>query len=189
MPHQHMHTKSMPGKRQMGGRNWPFGHGGHEGHGNQNPRLNQRSEGSNGGSEGDTGTTAKPAPTAKPTANPTANSPGTTQRQTIVHTSILDLSPSVTVVLGETTFATHYTDFDTLAIDTQAITFSSGPQPTSGAGGSNNLNSGSINMNQNGGANGTANKQGSDGGLGGGAIAGIIGTLMFSLPFSSTIPS
>ncbi|KAL0465225.1 hypothetical protein QR685DRAFT_538972 [Neurospora intermedia] len=100
------------------------------------------------------------------------------------HTTISDSTRSMTVVLGETTFATRYTDYDTLAIDTHAPTFSSGPLPTSGAGSynnnnnnnnNNNLNSASNNQ-QGGSANGTTNYQSADldGGLGGGTIAGII---------------
>ncbi|KAK3486834.1 uncharacterized protein B0T23DRAFT_234498 [Neurospora hispaniola] len=94
------------------------------------------------------------------------------------HTTVSDSTRSMTVVLGETTFATRYTDYDTLAIDTHAPTFSSGPLPTSGAGSynnNNNLNSASNNQ-QGGSANGTTNYQSADldGGLGGGTIAGII---------------
>ncbi|KAK1781433.1 hypothetical protein QBC45DRAFT_57355 [Copromyces sp. CBS 386.78] len=207
MPHQHMHAKSMSGQRQMGeeyhqGRNWPFGHG------NQNPRLNPRgaSSPSDGGSDADGADITAAQPTA------TANSPAIIQTQTNkpteapaqeqptnsgtlstlpLHTSILDSPASVTVVLGnpdgaeQTTFATQYNGGDTLAIDTQALTFSSGPLPTSGAGASNDLGSGSSS--KTGGSTGAANTQASNGGLGAGAIAGIIVGVVLLLVLSLVI--
>lgn len=226
MPHQHIHTRSMLDRKEVGekkheGRNWPFGYGGHEGYGNQNPKLNPRHGepsddweenggglGHGGGNTGgDSGTTTNRASNGQPTANPPANSPWATQGQTNyptqapapgqatntqgdnggptqpdrghpvqtgLHTSILGSPASVTIVIdSKTTFATQYTGGDTLALDTQAFTFSAGPQPTSGTGGSNNFNSGANNQGV--GANGAANSQDSNGGLGGGAIAGIIG--------------
>lgn len=213
------------GEKKYEGRNWSFGYGGYEGYENQNPKLNQRNEGSSDGSGenggwldhsggntwGNSGTTTRPASNGHLTANAPANSPWTTQGQTNyptqapapgqatntqgddgggtrtlptqpdrghsvhtgLHTSILGSPASVTIIIdSKTTFATQYTGGDTLAVDTQAFTFSSGPQPTSGAGGFNNFNSGANNQGM--GANGAANSQNTHGGLGGGAIAGII---------------
>ena len=166
-----------------------------------NPTAN-----SPGTTQGQANNPTQPAGQGQPTNTQGANGgavtlPSQPDRGGIVHTglhtSILDPRPtSVIVVLddgasgGQTTFATQYnTGDDTLAIDTGGPGFS-GPQPTSGAGGLNNVGSGSSSDRLNGGSTGASSTQGPDGGLGSGAIAGIIGMLWllyyFSVPFQLT---
>ncbi|KAK3954415.1 hypothetical protein QBC32DRAFT_232396 [Pseudoneurospora amorphoporcata] len=210
MPHQHMHAKSMSGQRQMG---QEYHHGNQNPR--LNPRAGSSPSDGDSDADDTIAPTAEPTanPTAnspaitqgqtnKPTQASAQEQPtnsGTLSTlphegpivHTNLHTSILHSPASVTVVLGnpdgaeQTTFATQYNGGDTLAIDTQALTFSSGPLPTSAAGASNNLGSGSSS--KNGGSTGAANTQASNGGLGAGAIAGIIVGVVLLLVISLVI--